>query len=253
MTKIVKAIFGGTDDSAQDAQIAANALSQAFTEERGAEAAELGKTLFSRAEQSRRLGTQAALDVFGQTIPQRLQTFQAGNIGAQKAQLAGLPQIQAALLGQPIDFSQFRSRSVEFDPSFAQQRLPQIAPQVELPQFSGVSSDAISALISDSIRGDDVLERVGGINGETDILKPPPITTQPPTTIQPPPQQSDLQVFVNDIIAKFQAGELSIEEGSTLILNRADTLGLTASQLAAQTALTPENITAGLTATNRAF
>ena len=76
------------------------------------------------AERNRLLGTQAALDVFGQTIPQQFGTFQAGNVGAQGALLAGLPQFQSAILGLPTDLSGMQPQRLAVDTSFAQQQLP---------------------------------------------------------------------------------------------------------------------------------
>ena len=60
---------------------------------------------FPKAQEARRQGFQGALDVFGQSIPQQLQAFQGGNVGAQQALLGGLPQQQNAILGLPTDLS----------------------------------------------------------------------------------------------------------------------------------------------------
>jgi len=80
--------------------------------------------IFPEAQQQRQLGFQGALDVFGETIPQQLGVFQQGNLAAQQALLGGLPQIQNAILGRPVDFSQFQPQQLRFDSSFAQQQLP---------------------------------------------------------------------------------------------------------------------------------
>lgn len=61
--------------------------------------------LFPQAQESRRLGAQAGLDLFGEVIPQQLQAFQGGNVAAQEALIQGLPQFQNAILGQPTNLN----------------------------------------------------------------------------------------------------------------------------------------------------
>ena len=114
-----------SDDSSQQAQIAANAETLRFIKEIGAKAGEEAKQLFQTAEGNLQTGMQAGLNIFGQAIPQQLSTFQQGNVGAQEQLLAGLPQIQNALLGQQVDLSGLQPKQVQFDPSFFQQQLPQ--------------------------------------------------------------------------------------------------------------------------------
>ena len=66
--------------------------------------------LFPQAQESRRLGAQAGLDLIAQTVPQQLGAFQQGNIGAQDITAAGFRQQLNAVLGQPIqtDFQPVR-------------------------------------------------------------------------------------------------------------------------------------------------
>ena len=71
-------------------------------------------------QESRRLGTQAALDVFGQTMPQQMSAFQQGNMAAQNA-ILGLP---VAPQGQPFQ--------IGYDPSYMQQQLPQMPSPADL-------------------------------------------------------------------------------------------------------------------------
>lgn len=54
--------------------------------------------------------------------------FGAGNVAAQEQLIGGLPQIQAALLGQPVDFSQFQPTQLTPDLGFTQAQLPQGTP-----------------------------------------------------------------------------------------------------------------------------
>jgi hypothetical protein len=124
MSKIVKTLFGGTDTSAQKAQIAANESTQRFIESQGAQARSDAAGLFDASNINRNLGLQAGLDVLGQTIPQQFSTFQQGNVGAQQTLLAGLPQIQNAILGLPTDLSGLQPQSIDFNTDFAQQQIP---------------------------------------------------------------------------------------------------------------------------------
>lgn len=82
---IIKSVFGGTDDSAQKAQSAANKASQKFIEEQSKLAREDAQRLFPQAEQKILAGGQAALDVYGQTLPQQTQLIQAGSSAARNA------------------------------------------------------------------------------------------------------------------------------------------------------------------------
>lgn len=86
--------------------------------------------LFPQAQQSQQQGFQGALDVFGQSLPAQTDVFQQGNVGAQQAILSGLPQIQNALMGNNVDFSQMQPFQIQ-QPNlgFFQQTLPQIQEQ----------------------------------------------------------------------------------------------------------------------------
>ena len=89
--------------------------------------------LFPMAQQNIQQGFQGAADIFGQSLPAQTDVFQQGNINAQQAILSGLPQIQNALLGNQIDFSQLQPSQVQApDLSFFNQILPQTLRQQEL-------------------------------------------------------------------------------------------------------------------------
>lgn len=118
-------LFGGTDTSAQESQIQSNREAQEFIRERAAEARRDVLALFPGIEQNQLTGIQGAFDVLGQTIPQQVGAFQAGNVGAQQTLLAGLPQQQNALLGLPTDLSGLQAQQIPVDLGFAQQQVPQ--------------------------------------------------------------------------------------------------------------------------------
>ena len=84
------------------------------------------QSIFPQAQQALQSGTQGALNIFGQAIPQQANVFQQGNVAAQQQIAAGLPQFQNAILGRPVDFSQFQPTQLQQpDFSFLQAQLPQ--------------------------------------------------------------------------------------------------------------------------------
>lgn len=110
---------------AADAQGKQNKRNEAFIREQAAKARKDILPLFGAGQDARSTGAQAALNIFGQSIPQQASQFQRGNVGAQQALLAGLPQVQNALLGLPTDLSGLQPQQIQFDNSFAQQQVPQ--------------------------------------------------------------------------------------------------------------------------------
>ena len=90
--------------------------------------------LYPAAQQNMQQGYQGALDVFKNTLPQQASTFQAGNVAAQNQLLAGMPQFQNAILGAPVDYSQFQATQLQqpnFD--FANQQLQYVDPYAPAP------------------------------------------------------------------------------------------------------------------------
>lgn len=102
-----------------------NESNEAFIREQAGKARQDILPLFDNAAQNRILGSQAALDIFGQSLPAQAQAFQQGNVGAQQSLLAGLPQVQNAILGNPVDLSGLQPQQLNVDTSFMQQQLPQ--------------------------------------------------------------------------------------------------------------------------------
>lgn len=113
--------------------------STAATSQSAAQAREELFKLFPAAQQNAQAGFQGAMDVFGQTLPQQAQAVQGGNVAAQQQILAGLPQIQNAILGGRIDLSGLQPTQLQQpDFSFAQQQLPQfIDPYNPINQTTG--------------------------------------------------------------------------------------------------------------------
>ena len=79
-----------------------------------------------------------SLGIVGQTIPRAGEAFQRGNVGAQQNIISAMPQIQNALLGIPVDYSQFQTTEIPVDYSWAQQTLPAQRPLSELTSTVGL-------------------------------------------------------------------------------------------------------------------
>lgn len=131
MTIIKDTFFGGAEKKAGKALEKSGEESQEFIRQGIEQAKGEISPLFAGARQAGQQGFQGALDVFRQTLPQQSQAFQGGNVAAQQALLAGLPQFQNAILGGQVDlsgFQPFQSQPIDF--SFAQQQLP-VLPQIQ--------------------------------------------------------------------------------------------------------------------------
>lgn len=90
--------------------------------------------LFPASQQNANIGTQAALDVFGQALPAQTDVFTQGNVGAQQQLLAGLPIAQNAILGGNIDTSSLQPFQIQQpDLGFLQQQVPQFVDPFAAP------------------------------------------------------------------------------------------------------------------------
>jgi len=112
-------------DKGVKAQKKQNEANEKFIREQAINSRNDALPLYDAAQQNRGIGAQASLDVFGQSIPEQGRLLQEGNVMAQGALLAGLPQQNNALLGMPIDYSGLQPQQVNPDYSWAQQQVPQ--------------------------------------------------------------------------------------------------------------------------------
>ena len=122
---LVSKAINKPDKSAQNAQMAANARAQQFIEEQSAKAERANLRLFDAGQENLLTGNQAALDIYNQTIPEQFNAFQQGNVGAQQQLVAGLPQMQNALMGLPVDYSVLQPQQIQTNMGFIPQQLPQ--------------------------------------------------------------------------------------------------------------------------------
>ena len=128
--RTISKLFGGSDDSGQDAQIAQNQQVLALQEKLAEQARGDVTEIFPAVRESAYGGYQGALDMLGQAIPQQAGLFQSGNLAAQNTLLAGLPQQNNAILGNPIDLSGLQPTELAYNTDFTQQALPEMAEPV---------------------------------------------------------------------------------------------------------------------------
>lgn len=134
MSGIVAALVGGaavgaistrnSTNKAIKAQDRASEAAAANTAEAAALARNDASRLFGGSTLDRQVGAQNALNVFRDVVPQQAQQFQQGNLNAQNTILAGLPQIQNAILGGNLDLSGLQaSQQMRPDFEFLNQRV----------------------------------------------------------------------------------------------------------------------------------
>ena len=118
---------------AQNAQqLQARQESQDYIERATKEARSDIFKLFPEAQQSRQAGISAGLDFLKQSTPQQIGAFQQGNVGAQELIAAGLPQIQNAILGNPVDMRQIQPRQIDTS------GIARLIQSAQIPQVSGI-------------------------------------------------------------------------------------------------------------------
>ena len=112
-------------DRSTDAQLEASREAQRIIQENTQRARTDAINLFGSGQANRLAGANQGLQLFGQSLPSQLGAIQQGNRSAQETLIAGLPQFQNAILGNPVDFSQFQPSSVNVNTDFFQQQLPE--------------------------------------------------------------------------------------------------------------------------------
>lgn len=120
-------LFGGVDDSAQEGQQQQNRASSQFAGEQAQLAREDILNLFGPSQQNLQTGAQASIDFAQQSTPRRLDIMQQGSSRGRQARLAGLDQIQNAILGMPVDMASLQQFGNQLTP---QQQAPVTAPEM---------------------------------------------------------------------------------------------------------------------------
>lgn len=142
MSVIKDTFFGGAEKKAARAQEQSLKEAQAITREGIEQARGDIMRLFPQSQTSATQGFQGALDVFNQALPQQAQALTGGNVAAQNALLAGLPSMQAAILGTPMP--ELNLQPFQFQPNFdfANQTIPtQQAQTQQQPQQPTMQSN----------------------------------------------------------------------------------------------------------------
>lgn len=129
MSSVIKTIFGGKDDSAQKAQIAANDEAARFIKQQTNRAMGIVERDKGNAYQNVNLGAQAASDMIRGSVDPRIRAMQGGNVNAQNTLLEGLPQIQRAILGLPTDTSGMQAQWAPANLNFLDQGFPEFGLQ----------------------------------------------------------------------------------------------------------------------------
>lgn len=118
-------------NKANDIAARNRADSQRFIEESVAKARGDIFKLYPDAQESRQKGLQAGLDLYEQSVPAQMQSFTGGNVAAQNMLLQGLPQMNAAIMGQPVNTSGLQSYQGQGLQGLTMPQAPQFSPITE--------------------------------------------------------------------------------------------------------------------------
>jgi len=100
--------------------------------------------LFPAAQDNAMQGYQGAIDVFKQSTPQQMAFGQSGNIAAQNQLISGMPQYQNAILGAPVDYSQFQATDLgQPNLGFMNQQLSYTDPYRAVNPLEGMTDEQI--------------------------------------------------------------------------------------------------------------
>jgi len=112
--------------------------------------------LFPAAQKARQQGIQSGFNLYQAALPTQTQYFQQGNVMAQNQQIAGLGQIQNAILGRPINQNALKPGVVQqmnYDANGGLQRFapvnqpilqPSAAPANPSFSMSGIAAPAVA-------------------------------------------------------------------------------------------------------------
>ena len=139
MSIIKDTFFGGAEKKA--ARASQEGIERGLAAQKAATEKATGQlmSLFPAAQQNAQMGFQRQLDILGQALPQQIGAGIQGNVGAQNALLAGLPQQQDYSALKPFQMQQP-------DLSFLQQQLPEFtsaSQALEQNQQQGVPNQNI--------------------------------------------------------------------------------------------------------------
>lgn len=136
MGSLVSTLFGGKDDSAQEAQIDANREAVRLIERNTKQARGDAFNLFGQASDTRRAGYESALDLLKGLGTRQFNIVNQGRKNMQDTFLEGHNQVQNALLGLPVDLGGLRKDpiSMNYTAFLRDADLPEQAPAYQPPQ-----------------------------------------------------------------------------------------------------------------------
>lgn len=128
---------GGTDQAslaAMDAQLKQNAEAAQYVKEKEQQARADAQKLFAQGQAARGQGYAGALSMIRNAINPQMDVFREGNVGAQNALYAGLPQYENAIMGNAVDYSGLAPQAYNVNTSFLDNLPTYNAPSYELSQ-----------------------------------------------------------------------------------------------------------------------
>jgi hypothetical protein len=117
-------LFGGVDDSAQDATIEQNRQNFEYIKQQSQEAKDSAWQLYPAASEARRSGYQDVIDLLAGIVPQQIGLVQQGRQNQQNTIMGGQDAMIAALMGNPVDMSSMYSAPLSVDTSMFNRQLP---------------------------------------------------------------------------------------------------------------------------------
>jgi len=149
MTNLVKKLFGdpGNDEAIERQEKSNELLREFIANQTNMARADIRNTLPSM-QAAMTAGTQAGMDIYGQTMPQQMQAMTGGNVAAQGSILAGMPMYEQAIRGGAIDYSALKPYQNSIDMSFANQQLPEAVANPEYIAMEAGRVDPTSPYIS---------------------------------------------------------------------------------------------------------
>lgn len=154
MGGLVKSIFGGTDRSAQTQQVQQNTQDRALFERLANQGRSDAVALTGAGDENRNMAYQQVLNLLSGTIPQRMQAQQFGNVGAQQQLIGGLPMIQAALMGQPLNFASMQPTQIAYNADWTRQALPQFRTSAQALQPRPAPQPDLSSMLYSGFGGE---------------------------------------------------------------------------------------------------
>lgn len=125
-------LFGGSEKKAAQAQANATKESMQITKEGVQEAKNALNEISPLALQMLGGSAQQGIDLLGAATQSQANLAQEGNVKAQEQIANSLPMIQAALMGQPLDFSKMQATKLQLpNMGFLNQK---VSPNINIPQ-----------------------------------------------------------------------------------------------------------------------